>query len=79
MVEREGLTWIEVDSTCDIGGLAVHIASRVADVAAEPGVVVSSTVKELVTGSGIEFTPLGEFDPKGIPDTWNLHRLDSLP
>lgn len=70
---------IEVDSTGDIGGLAVHIASRVADSVAEPGVVVSSTVKELVTGSGIEFTPLGEFDLKGIPETWNLHRLDSLP
>ena len=70
---------IEVDSTGDIGGLAVHIASRVTDAAAEPGVVVSSTVKELVAGSGIEFTPLGEFDLKGIPGTWNLHRLDSLP
>lgn len=70
---------IEVDTSGDIGGLAVHIASRVADATTEPGVVVSSTVKDLVTGSGIEFTPLGEFDLKGIPGTWNLHQLDSLP
>lgn len=70
---------IEVDTSGDIGGLAVHIASRVADATTEPGVVVSGTVKDLVTGSGIEFTPLGEFDLKGIPGTWNLHQLDSLP
>ena len=70
---------IEVGTSGDIGGLAVHIASRVADTAAKSGVVVSSTVKDLVTGSGIEFTPLGEFDLKGIPGTWNLHRLDSVP
>ena len=70
---------IEVGTSGDIGGLAVHIASRVADTEAKSGVVVSSTVKDLVTGSGIEFTPLGEFDLKGIPGTWNLHRLDSVP
>lgn len=70
---------IEVDTSGDIGGLAVHIASRVADATTEPGVVVSSTVKDLVTGSGIKFTRLGEFDLKGIPGTWNLHQLDSLP
>ena len=56
----------------DLAGIAVHIAARVASLA-EPGqVLVSSTVKELVSGSGIEFLDAGEHELKGLPDKWRL-------
>jgi class 3 adenylate cyclase len=56
----------------DLGGLAVHIGARVA-AKAEPGqVLVSSTVKELVVGSGLTFTDRGEHELKGVPDSWRL-------
>ena len=55
-----------------VGGIAVHIGSRVASLA-EPGeVLVSSTVKDLVAGSGIDFEDRGEHRLKGIPDPWRL-------
>jgi class 3 adenylate cyclase len=58
-----------------IGGIAVHIAARVQS-AARPGrVAVSSTVKDLVVGSGIEFTELGERTLKGIPGEWRLYEV----
>jgi DNA-binding NarL/FixJ family response regulator len=57
----------------DVGGIAVHIGSRVAGLA-EPGdVVTSSTVKDLVAGSGIGFADRGEHDLKGVPDRWRLY------
>jgi class 3 adenylate cyclase len=56
----------------DLGGLAVHIASRVASLAEPDEVLVSSTVKDLLIGSGIEFEGRGEHALKGIPDTWRL-------
>jgi class 3 adenylate cyclase len=49
----------------DLGGLAVHIAARVMDLAGLGEVRVSSTVKNLVLGSGIEFADRGEHDLKG--------------
>jgi DNA-binding NarL/FixJ family response regulator len=56
----------------DVGGIAVHIGSRVL-AAAEPGdVVTSSTVKDLVAGSGISFDDRGEHDLRGVPDRWRL-------
>ena len=57
----------------DLGGLAVHIAARVAAHACPGDVLVSSTVKDLVVGSGIEFEDRGEHQLKGIPGTWRLH------
>jgi class 3 adenylate cyclase/alpha-beta hydrolase superfamily lysophospholipase len=58
----------------DLGGLAVHIAARVSSLA-EPGeVLVSSTVKDLVAGSRIEFVDRGERELKGVPGTWKLYR-----
>jgi class 3 adenylate cyclase len=55
-----------------IGGIAVHIGARVAG-AAEPGeVLVSSTVKDLVAGSGISFTDRGVHVLKGVPGEWHL-------
>jgi len=56
----------------DVGGIAVHIGSRVL-ATAEPGdVVTSSTVKDLVAGSGISFLDRGEHDLRGVPDRWRL-------
>jgi len=56
----------------DLGGLAVHIAARVGAIACGGEVVVSSTVKDLVIGSGIEFDDRGEHDLKGVPGPWKL-------
>ena len=57
----------------DIGGLAVHIAARVAALA-EPGeILTSSTVRDLVAGSGIEFTSRGEHELKGVPGRWDVY------
>ena len=56
----------------DVGGIAVHIAARVGALAAGGEVLVSSTVKDLVAGSGIEFAARGSHELKGIPDEWRL-------
>jgi class 3 adenylate cyclase len=56
----------------DIGGIAVHIASRVAAQAGAGEVMVSSTVKDLVAGSGIEFEDRGSHALKGVPEEWRL-------
>lgn len=53
-------------------GIAVHLGSRVAAVAQPGQVVVSSTVKDLVVGSGIHFEDLGNRPLKGVPDEWHL-------
>jgi class 3 adenylate cyclase len=56
----------------DIGGVAVHIGARV-EARATPGeVLVSSTVKDLVVGSGLQFEDRGTYTLKGIPDEWRL-------
>ena len=56
----------------DVGGIAVHIAARVAT-AANPGeVLASSTVRDLVVGSGIEFEDRGAHALKGVPGEWRL-------
>jgi class 3 adenylate cyclase len=57
----------------DIGGIAVHIAARVSALAGPGEVLVSRTVKDLVTGSGIAFEDRGEHALKGVPDLWRLH------
>jgi class 3 adenylate cyclase len=56
----------------DLGGLAVHIAARVAALAGAREVLVSGTVKDLVVGSGVEFGERGEHSLKGVPGTWKL-------
>jgi class 3 adenylate cyclase len=70
---RAGLHTGECELMGDsIGGIAVHIGARVAG-AAEPGeVLVSSTVKDLVAGSGISFTDRGVHVLKGVPGEWHL-------
>jgi class 3 adenylate cyclase len=56
----------------DLSGLAVHIAARVMDQAGPSEVLVSSTVKDLVVGSGIEFEERGEHELRGVPGEWRL-------
>jgi class 3 adenylate cyclase len=56
----------------DLGGLAVHIAARVAALATAQEILVSSTVHDLVIGSGIEFRYRGDHDLKGVPGRWKL-------
>ncbi len=56
----------------DLAGLTVHIAARVGALAARGEVLVSGTVKDLIVGSGIEFTDRGEHELKGVPGLWKL-------
>ena len=54
----------------DLSGMAVHIAARIMS-DAEPGMVATSgTVKDLVVGSGLEFSPRGERELRGVPGRW---------
>jgi DNA-binding NarL/FixJ family response regulator len=64
----------------DVGGMAVNIGSRVAEWGSSGDVVVSSTVRDLVAGSGIGFVDRGEQTLKGVPDRWRLFVVaDPLP
>jgi len=56
----------------DIGGIAVHIAARVEAAAGPDEVMVSSTVKDLVAGSGLQFVDRGAYNLKGVPGEWRL-------
>ena len=56
----------------DIGGLAVHIASRVSAMAGPGEVLVTGTVRDLVVGSGIVFDDRGRHSLKGVPDEWQV-------
>ncbi|HEV3227844.1 MAG TPA: adenylate/guanylate cyclase domain-containing protein [Solirubrobacteraceae bacterium] len=61
----------------DIGGIAVHIAARVSALAGSGEVLVSRTVKDLVVGSGIEFSDRGTHALKGITDAWQLYAVSA--
>jgi class 3 adenylate cyclase len=56
----------------DVSGIAVHIAARVGAVAGPGEVMVSSTVRDLVIGSGLEFEERGERELAGVPGSWRL-------
>ena len=59
-------------------GVAVHVGARIG-AAAEPGeILVSSTVRDLVAGSGIGFTDVGRHELKGVPDALQLYRVASV-
>jgi class 3 adenylate cyclase len=58
-----------------VGGIAVHIGARVAAQAAPSEVLVSSTVKDLVVGSGIRFEHGGSATLKGLPGEWQLYSV----
>ncbi len=59
-----------------VGGIAVHIGARVATEAAPGEVLVSSTVKDLVAGSGIRFRERGIAELKGVPGEWRLYSVE---
>jgi pimeloyl-ACP methyl ester carboxylesterase len=59
-----------------VGGIAVHIAARIAAEAAPGEVLASSTVKDLVAGSGIAFSDRGAVELSGVPDAWLLFAVD---
>ena len=59
----------------DVAGLGVAIGARVGAMAGPSEVLVSSTVKDLVAGSGLTFEDAGEHELKGVPDTWHLYRV----
>jgi class 3 adenylate cyclase/alpha-beta hydrolase superfamily lysophospholipase len=70
---RAGLHTGEVELLGDdVGGIAVHIGARVAAEAGPGEVLVSSTVKDLVAGSGLEFDDRGARALKGVPGEWRL-------
>jgi class 3 adenylate cyclase/pimeloyl-ACP methyl ester carboxylesterase len=56
----------------DLGGIAVHIGARIGALAAPDEVLVSSTVKDLVAGSGLKFEARGSHQLKGVPGDWHL-------
>jgi class 3 adenylate cyclase len=59
-----------------LAGIAVHIGHRVAAAAAEGEVLVSSTVRDLVAGSGLQFSDRGRRTLKGIPGEWQLYAVE---
>jgi class 3 adenylate cyclase len=61
----------------DVGGIAVHIGARVGALAGPSEVLVSSTVKDLVAGSGLSFTDRGEHELKGVPGPWHLYAVEA--
>jgi len=66
-VERKGRS---------VMGLAVHVGARVSALAQAGEVLVTSTVRTLVLGSGISFTDRGLHELKGVPDRWQLYAVE---
>ena len=70
---RAGLHTGEIElQRDDIAGLAVHIAARISALASAGEILVSSTVKDLVAGSGLSFVDRGDHELKGVPDAWRI-------
>ncbi len=61
----------------DIGGIGVHIGARVSALAGPNDVLVSSTLRDLVIGSGLEFEERGSYELKGVPGEWRLFAVRS--
>ncbi len=73
---RAGLHTGEVElRPPDIAGIAVHTASRIADLAGPNEILVSRTVVDLTAGAGLHFDSRGEHQLKGVPGTWNLYAV----
>ena len=76
---RAGLHTGEVEMIgADVGGMAVHIGARIGALGGPGEVLTSSTVKDLVVGSGIEFADRGSHSLKGVPGEWKLFSVDSV-
>jgi hypothetical protein len=61
----------------DVGGIAVHIGARVSSLAGPGEVLVSSTVRDLIVGSGQTLTDRGEHDLKGVPGPWRVFAVET--
>ncbi len=61
----------------DVGGLAVHIGARISGLARPGEVLVSSTVRDLIVGSGRTLTDRGEHDLKGVPGPWRVFAVET--
>jgi class 3 adenylate cyclase len=73
---RAGLHTGEVELMGDdIGGIAVHVAARIAALAGARVVLASRTVRDLAAGSGVEFDSAGRHTLKGIADEWDVYRV----
>jgi class 3 adenylate cyclase len=71
---RAGLHTGEIElADTGVEGLAVHLGARISALAQASEVLVSSTVKDLVVGSDIEFTDRGTHVLKGVPGDWHVH------
>jgi class 3 adenylate cyclase len=74
---RAGLHTGEIEQTgADVQGLNVHIGARVAALASPDEILVSSTVRQAMSGSGVAFADRGIHQLKGVPDQWQLFALD---
>ena len=75
---RAGIHTGEMQTINDkVGGIAVSVGARVAALADPGEVLATSTVRDLVAGSGLAFVDAGEHDLKGVPDRWRLYRVVS--
>ncbi len=63
----------------DVGGIAVHVAARIAALAEGRTVLVSRTVRDLVAGSGIEFDSFGCHSLKGVAEEWDIYTVVATP
>jgi class 3 adenylate cyclase len=73
---RAGVHTGEIDRLShDIAGMAVHIGARIAALAGPGEILASSTVKDLVVGSGLEFADRGVSPLDGVPGEWRLWRV----
>jgi class 3 adenylate cyclase len=59
----------------DVGGIAVHVAARIAALAGPHQVLASRTVRDLATGSGVDFEPAGSHRLKGVPEEWDVYSV----
>jgi class 3 adenylate cyclase len=75
---RAGVHTGEIEVRGDrLAGLTVNIGARVSALAAAGEVFVSSTVKDIVAGSGVELTDRGEHKLKGVPGTWRVYSVNA--
>ena len=74
---RAGCTPANARCGDDIGGIGVHIGARVSALAGPNEVLVSSTLRDLVIGSGLEFEERGAHTLKGVPGEWHLFAVAS--
>jgi class 3 adenylate cyclase len=68
---------VELMGDDDVGGIAVHVAARIAALAGAGEVLASRTVRDLGVGSGIDFVSFGRHSLKGVPDDWDLYLVAS--